>query len=36
LNGPKTECRAVSESVYQEAMSNMKVLGIDALVVLGG
>jgi phosphofructokinase-like protein len=24
------------ESVYQEAMSNMKVLGIDALVVLGG
>jgi 6-phosphofructokinase 1 len=24
------------ESVYQEAMSNMKVLGIDGLVVLGG
>ena len=24
------------ESVYQEAISNMKVLGIDALVVLGG
>jgi len=24
------------ESVYEEAMSNMKVLGIDALVVLGG
>jgi len=25
-----------TESVYQEAISNMKVLGIDALVVLGG
>src|SRR5678809_1619766 len=24
------------ESVYQEAISNMRVLGIDALVVLGG
>ncbi len=24
------------ESVYQEAISNMKILGIDALVVLGG
>jgi 6-phosphofructokinase 1 len=25
-----------AESVYQEAISNMKILGIDALVVLGG
>jgi ATP-dependent phosphofructokinase / diphosphate-dependent phosphofructokinase len=27
---------STSQSVYEEALSNMKVLGIDALVVLGG
>lgn len=32
----KTGTQRSVESVYQEAISNMKVLGIDALVVLGG